>query len=933
MATSERSDFHVNDKDAIADVLRSLCDKVAESRDHILSELSDLRKEIAHINEKALHGSSMSAVPTSPRRHQKRLRSSPRESLSPQKHILWEPDGTGRQESAENDSDVLHQGHALERTDTCSSLKSPSSSFRHHNTIFSNTSCASFMIAGGIPVHDGYLELCEPFLDAAVDKVRRRTSLVGCDTSELFFSEFRDQHASYMLSPTSRIRIAFDCLSVSFLLYELAVTPYILAWDPPFDQVKTGTYAVTAFWSLDMFMSFRTGYFHHGALTMEPRLVRRRYLRTYFFPDLLLVLLDVVNVLVHMLQDGLAGSTAIRLARLAKATRALRLLKIIRISHMGERLAQLKNAATMFRASKIVVDMVELFFLVFMINHIIACLWYGLTGYVQSDTGYSWLQDPIAPGSKTSYMDSGFGYQYTTSLHWALSQMTPGSMQVAAHNTAERSFNITVLLFGMFAFSTIVSAVSSKMAQHRLRMQDQIATMSTFDRFVRQERVSSELAISMRKQIQERLNESKSLVFGDVQAFHLLSKSLRTQLHVELFDPQIMSLPTFFMCSKLEATFTSKLFSDDVVEVRLLSHAQPLFAVRETAVAAYHIIRGGIKYAHTNQSADTWTDVSAGEWLSEVALWCKWRHKGVAEAAKISEICAVKASELLESLRESPMLFDLVSSYAFAYSRVLNQTELDPTESHDILMPSMAIEHVLVEMPATHQTFIGMTALKCLRPKMWKDAILGDSAIHLLREDLFGGRCTLVAHADVDVWRVVVDVEIELVDNDGSIFVLVAKAVAGTVSASCKLPGRRKQASESFEDTIQMILCTHFGPIAKCVEIGAFKQSVSHRHSRSRGLGTKHIKRVYSAKLSSQLPDIPTMKSRKHTVAIIGDDAEAVQDVVFQVWLKRSEYDYLASPDGEVELNDIVSEICGVCNTQQRSSLVNVMPSESSTLS
>eukprot|EP00928_Gymnodinium_smaydae_P048375 TRINITY_DN32330_c0_g1_i1.p1 TRINITY_DN32330_c0_g1~~TRINITY_DN32330_c0_g1_i1.p1 ORF type:complete len:941 (+),score=66.85 TRINITY_DN32330_c0_g1_i1:68-2824(+) len=915
MASIERLDCTCGNG-AVQELIRSFGVKVNLHQEDICNELASIRREIAGLSRDMLNGGEAStAASDAPARRKTNLtRMFSSRSQSSDKRIAWNPDEPSRAGGQQEGND-----------DSFIPLASSASTLFRAQGTAPTLGSQSSLSCGILYVHDGYVDVCDESLKQALQTFKARTTVVRHGMES--FGEAHDQRITCILSPTSFIRVAFDVVSVVFLLYELAVTPYILAWDPPFNEVMLGTCAVTAFWTLDLLMSFQTGYFQHGTLVMEPRKVRRRYLRTYFGADLLLVVLDFLNLLVHIALDGLTGSSAIRLARLAKITRVLRLLKIVRISHLGERVNQLKDAITVFRATKVAVDILELLCLILVINHIIACLWYGLMGYARSDTGYSWLQAPIAPGAESSYMDSGFGYQYTTSLHWALTQMTPGSMQVGAHNTAERAFNIAILLFGMFVFSTIVSAVSSKVTQHRMRMQDQIATMSQFDRFVRQKRVSHDLSMNMRRQIQERLNESKPLGINDVQGLQLVSKSLRTQLYVELYRRDVLSLPIFLIFDKVETNFSSKLFSDDVVSLRLLSHAQQLFAVRENAVAAYHVFRGEIRYAHASSSAGIWEEVAAGTWMSEVALWCKWRHRGVAEAAKISEVLAVNASALLDLLPDFPMLFDLASAYANTFTLVWAQDQPDRPELDDTTSSSIPIEDIFVEMPSAHQIFVGLTSVRCMRQRHWFDALLGHTELEVLRENVLRGKCAVIHHSETELLRVVVDVEIKLENCEGCIFVSVPQPVAGTTAASCKLPGMKKEVTDTYEDVVHMIADTFFGPYAHYLEIGSFNTLVSYEQPDNRGLKTKHIKRIYKAVVVPEvIVELPTLDCGTYTVEMIAEG----QEKFFHAWLRPAEFDYLCSPRGNADLEDLCCKIGEGLERERNSfrSLVSVTPTE-----
>merc|ERR1712242_450236 len=73
-------------------------------------------------------------------------------------------------------------------------------------------------------------------------------------------------------------------------------------------------------------------------------------------------------------------------------------------------------------------------------NHVIGCLWYIMGIYAGSDTGLTWLSDGGA-----AYTEAGKLYEYTTALHWAITQMTPASMEVTPKSSSERIFTIVCI--------------------------------------------------------------------------------------------------------------------------------------------------------------------------------------------------------------------------------------------------------------------------------------------------------------------------------------------------------------------------------------------------------------------------------------------------------------------------------------------------------
>ena len=104
-----------------------------------------------------------------------------------------------------------------------------------------------------------------------------------------------------------------------------------------------------------------------------------------------------------------------------------------------------------------------------------------------------------------SYHDAPEIFQYSTSLHWAMTQMTPGSMPVQPLNSLERFFNFACLVFGMIVFSSIVSSLSARMTHLRMNRNKHYGQIQTVSRYLRERLVSRSLSTTVRKQLEDRI--------------------------------------------------------------------------------------------------------------------------------------------------------------------------------------------------------------------------------------------------------------------------------------------------------------------------------------------------------------------------------------------------------------------------------------------
>eukprot|EP00928_Gymnodinium_smaydae_P090651 TRINITY_DN7441_c0_g1_i1.p1 TRINITY_DN7441_c0_g1~~TRINITY_DN7441_c0_g1_i1.p1 ORF type:complete len:936 (-),score=162.76 TRINITY_DN7441_c0_g1_i1:184-2991(-) len=825
------------------------------------------------------------------------------------------------------DSDSQASSPAVQRTETVqrrSSLCSMSDPIGSFKKVDGLRDPAAF----GIVTRAQYADIHAKAIPALVSHTEHRRSLMKNLCVDMFSDvgsvEAPVEKRRWMLEPTSIIRVFVDLISIVVLMYELSITPYVVAWEPPFTgMIEVSTYITLTFWITDMVLNFRSGYFTHGngSIEMRPSFVAKRYFKTFFFPDLFLILIDVLTVVLNAMSDAMSSGSstdAVRMTRFVKSTRVLRILKVLRISNLNEKIQRLADAHPMLHASNIILDITRLFLTILWINHVCGCMWFWLGRNGYSDTGATWVELPIESNREMTYLDSPVYYQYTTAVHWALTQMTPGSMQVVPTNGLERTYNILILLSGMFVFSTIVSSISAKMTQHKMRMQEQVTMMSRLHRFLRSKKVTANLAVRLEKQVQTRLKENKQLALKDINAVSYLSSSMRVDLLVELSSPTLQQHPLFLLVMEIVPTFVKKLSRSSSFEFQVLSPGMSLFTSSTPATSAYCPVQGTLRYTLERHSTeDTAVDVSQNQWLSEAALWCDWRHAGVAEATSTCELLVLHASSLFACVQKYPTLFELFAEYAEKFTAGLAKYTATRKRPDDLQCPMTTFEQLLVTMNEPTQVFIGLTALRIMRNHQWNWMGLMNVSAPLspLEVEVLDRKCILTITEDKDIVRVVELVTIELEDRNGRTLVEMGKWNYGDSVSSTKMPGTKVRLGETNEQAIKRMMDTDFRILAEFFDLGEPDESVEYKWSDRFAITTKYIKYRYKAYLSSPFPDlniaefegdVPADQQRMFIAIPTGS---ATGKYVLYSWLTQDEYAYFQSNTGDKELAEVLKKL------------------------
>lgn len=117
-------------------------------------------------------------------------------------------------------------------------------------------------------------------------------------------------------------------MSLVLLLIDAIFLPLSIAWDwkMGFDTVSgsilsVSIYVSLVFWTVDIFLNLNTAVYIQGQLVTKRRAIFRRYLSTWFFLDVTIVILDYLN----LAQDMQRGSkTAVISLKRSKTATLLR---------------------------------------------------------------------------------------------------------------------------------------------------------------------------------------------------------------------------------------------------------------------------------------------------------------------------------------------------------------------------------------------------------------------------------------------------------------------------------------------------------------------------------------------------------------------------------------------------------------------------------
>ncbi|CAE7707258.1 CNGA1, partial [Symbiodinium sp. CCMP2456] len=337
-----------------------------------------------------------------------------------------------------------------------------------------------------------------------------------------------------------------------------------------------------------------------------------------FVVDFVVVAIDAMVIALDGLQAGSVSSPMFRSARLIRALRMVRLVRLIRVARLERTLTLLANRF-LSTYSFMVMKVMGYLLLLLAVNHVTACCWYGI-GVWSGER--NWMQRLEI--EETNFLDS-----YVSAMHWALTQFTPSTNNIAPDNPWERFFAIWVILLAMGVFSSFIASISSTVNSMRLARAEEIKQKADLRQFFMDRNLSVELFGKVQGVLaKEGLFEVRKLE-SQVQLVETIPERFKVQLHREMYMSSLTKLGIWPKWGhKEDAQFLLTVCHHGMKEhVSMLG--QDVFMPGRDCREVYIIDSGSLEYSASGQMPFECTAASATDSvLCLPALWAEWTHRG-----------------------------------------------------------------------------------------------------------------------------------------------------------------------------------------------------------------------------------------------------------------------------------------------------------------
>lgn len=288
----------------------------------------------------------------------------------------------------------------------------------------------------------------------------------------------------FIIHPLSTFRLVWDTLLLLAIFITMIILPIKLAFfkilDTEFSKEKVDSernnwypliVSIDFVFMIDVCLSFCTGTIDQRSnppkINLDRRGIQKRYIRTWFIPDLLSSIpFDVIGSEIAASVAGSGASSegvsaAVTASRALLVAKILKLFSLVRVLRLG-RLHFIVNLwIRIFEISPLIIKIVQLLGFFFMIAHWSACFQFFVV-YARGFPVKSW---PVLLGIQ----DAPLLDQYTWSLFRSLSHMiTIGYGKDPPGEVAEVILIIPSMLSGAFFYMMIVSQMTRTISMFKI---------------------------------------------------------------------------------------------------------------------------------------------------------------------------------------------------------------------------------------------------------------------------------------------------------------------------------------------------------------------------------------------------------------------------------------------------------------------------------
>eukprot|EP00927_Polykrikos_kofoidii_P054714 TRINITY_DN4909_c0_g1_i1.p1 TRINITY_DN4909_c0_g1~~TRINITY_DN4909_c0_g1_i1.p1 ORF type:complete len:817 (-),score=88.67 TRINITY_DN4909_c0_g1_i1:67-2517(-) len=391
---------------------------------------------------------------------------------------------------------------------------------------------------------------------------------------EMHSRNHRPPRSRFLFDPAGVELATWRVFGIVFIVYEAFAVPFEIALSPKVEGIYfIFVSVVNAYFIIDIFITFRTCYISStGALVVSKRLIAKRYIKSWFIPDL------VSGIPWEWLSLDVGPARVTKAIRLLRISRLVRLLKMRSLFPTKVEIAIEDSAMVLF-----IYGVIKVFILLIGITHWCACGWY-MVGNRDDPNGQTWLHKYVPEGDKMQ------GYFYA--CFFALTTMTTvGYGDITAQNPSEVGFTIFLLLVAAIIFPVILGSIAdmvSTLGSDQRLIHERTQTLVNY---LQWRKIPPSLFHSIREHLKFLWDVHKNYAEYEGEVMAQLPPVLRQELCYHKYSSALRSAP--FLSWMKDVDVCCKALSL-LVETVFMAKGDLVLRVGEPNTQVYMLMHGGV---------------------------------------------------------------------------------------------------------------------------------------------------------------------------------------------------------------------------------------------------------------------------------------------------------------------------------------------------
>ena len=368
---------------------------------------------------------------------------------------------------------------------------------------------------------------------------------------------------------------------------------------------------ITLIFATDMVIMFRTAYLHRRKLVEDPKLIAKRYLKGWFFADLLATFPFFL----------LAGSGFLVLARIGRFARMVRLLKLF----SGARsINQLKNS----NINPNVMRLILMIFWLLLVAHLIAC------GMI--------LVDGVSA-------DQTDGMRYLQAFYWTVTTLATvgyGDITPDRTNALQVIFTIITQFVGVGMYGYVIGNISNVIANLDIAKTQYREKMEKINTFLKYRGIPDSLSKKINNYYDYLWETRRG--YDESSVVDELPYSLRTLVSLELHREIIAKVPIF-------AGASPAFIKDIVMNMESVVFTPGDYVVRKGEIGEemYFLSRGSVDVVSDDESI-IFATLREGSFFGEIALLLSMPRTATIKARDYCDLYSLNKAAFERVLEKYP---------------------------------------------------------------------------------------------------------------------------------------------------------------------------------------------------------------------------------------------------------------------------------------